>query len=125
MRNLPKSDFFAIIVSNMSENQKRKSRTYARNRTRLNRRGFEKNPERDSVFLLKLFLCVLAGSFWIKFSGVLQIAGVFLAGLPFGAILAIFLISKFEKRSENRKIFYAVILICAILSYFLPVGIVV
>jgi hypothetical protein len=85
----------------MSENQKKKSRTYARNRTRLNRRGFEKNPERDGIFLLKLFLSVLAGFFWIKFSGVLQIGGVLLAGLPFGAILAIFLISKFEKRSEN------------------------
>lgn len=109
----------------MKENKNRKARTYARNRTRLSRRGFEKNPERDGVFLLKLFLSVLAGFFWIKFSGVLQIGGVFLAGLPFGAILAIFLISKFEKRSENRKIFYAVILICAILSYFLPVGIVV
>lgn len=109
----------------MSENKKRKSRTYARNRTKLNRRGFEKNTEHDGVFLLKLILSVLAGFIWLKFSSVLQVAGMPLAGLPIGAIVAIFLVSKFENRNENRKIFYAVVILCAVLSYFFPVGIVV
>ena len=109
----------------MSENQKRKSRTYARNRTRLSRRGFEKFVEKDSIFLLKLFVCVLAGSFWLKFSnGSAEQVGL-LSSFPFGLVLGMFLISKFENRSENRKIFYAVMLICAILSFFLPIGIVV
>ena len=123
-RNLPKSEFFAIIISNMSENQKRKSRTYARNRTRLNRRGFEKNPERDSVFLLKLFLCVLAGSFWLKFANPLNF-GVVLSGFPVGLAIGLLAEANFEKRSENRRIFYAVIFICGILSFFVPSGIVI
>ena len=108
----------------MSENQKRKSRTYARNRTRLNRRGFEKNPERDSVFLLKLFLCVLAGSFWLKFAIPLNF-GVVLSGFPVGLAIGLLAVANLEKRSENRRIFYAVILICGILSFFVPSGIVI
>ena len=46
--------------------QKQNARTYARNRTKLSRRGFEKNPENDMIFLSKLILCALISLFWIK-----------------------------------------------------------
>ena len=115
----------AIIISKMSENKKQKARTYARNRTRLNRRGFEKSPERDSVFLLKLILSFLAGSLWLKFAHSVALGGFILAGFPLGLVLGLLVIAKFEKRSENRKVFYAVIFVCAVLSYFLPTGIVI
>ena len=42
----------------MSKNNKQ--RTYARNRTKLSRRGFEKNPESDSVFFGETyFVCFI------------------------------------------------------------------
>lgn len=112
-----------IIINSM--NKKRKARTYARNRTKLSRRGFEKNPERDSVFLLKLILSVFGGFLWIRFSESFRISGIIFSGLPIGAILSVFWVLHFEKRSDNRKIFYAVTILCTILSYFLPVGIVI
>lgn len=112
-----------IIINSM--NKKRKARTYARNRTKLSRRGFEKNPERDSVFLLKLILSVFGGFLWIRFSESFRIGGIIFSGLPIGAILSVFWVLHFEKRSDDRKIFYAVTILCAILSYFLPVGIVI
>jgi uncharacterized ion transporter superfamily protein YfcC len=101
------------------------ARTYARNRTKLSRRGFEKFVEPDGVFLLKLVIVIILGSFWLKFSAPLQIGGGFLSGIPAGLLVGLVLIHLVEKRSENRKIWFAVILIVAILSYFIPAGIVI
>lgn len=103
---------------------KNKQRTYARNRTNLNRRGFEKKPEADSIFLFKLFLCVIAGSFWLKFSQSMSFFGLLLGGFPLGAMIGIISINRFEKRQNNRHIFYAVIFVITILTYFVPAGIV-
>ena len=103
----------------------RKARTYARNRTKLSRRGFEKFVERDSVFLLKLVLSILAGSLWLKFSSPVNLGEVVFSGFPLGLIIGLLIISRFETRSENRKIFYAVIFICAVISFFVPSGIVI
>ncbi|MDO4872444.1 MAG: hypothetical protein Q4A27_03435 [bacterium] len=114
-----------IIISNMSQNKERKSRTYARNRTKLSRRGFEKNPEKDSIFLLKLLFSIFAGSLWLKFAHPLDLAGITLGALPLGLIIGLMAVSKFESRSENRKIFYAVIFVCAVISFFVPSGIVI
>lgn len=106
----------------MSENKNRKTRTYARNRTKLSRRGFEKNIEKDGVFILKLLLSVIIGSFWLRLS---KAGDSVVFAVPAGVLLGILIVSRLENRSENRKIFYAVILICGVLSYFLPIGIVV
>lgn len=109
----------------MKDNKSRhKMRTYARNRTRLSRRGFDKRPESDLVFVMKLFICVLLGSLWLKFSNTLELGVVSFGGLPVGLMIGFFLISKIEPRQDNRRIFYAVVLICAIISYFVPSGIV-
>ena len=101
-----------------------KKRTYARNRTNFNRRGFEKNPEADSIFLLKLLLSVIAGSFWLKFSQPISFLGLSFGGFPIGTIVGILAVNRLEKRQTSRHIFYAVILIITILSYFVPAGIV-
>lgn len=105
--------------------KQQQARTYARNRTRLSRRGFDKQPESDSVFLLKLLAAALAASFWLKFSLPIEVIGLLFGGLPIGAIVAILIIYWREKRRDSRHILYAVVLIVAILSYFLPAGIVI
>lgn len=110
----------------MSEqNKKQRSRTYARNRTNLSRRGFEKNPESDGVFLLKLIASFLAGTFWLKFAQPSVLAGIVLTGVPIGAMIGCIVVNRLEKRQFNRRIFYAVILMTMILSYFVPAGIVI
>ena len=119
---------YDIIVISMAKNKNsdtRKARTYARNRTKLSRRGFEKFVERDSIFLLKLVLSILAGSLWLKFSSPVNLGEVVFSGFPLGLIVGLLIISRFETRSENRKIFYAVIFICAVISFFVPSGIVI
>ena len=103
---------------------KNKSRTYARNRTKLSRRGFEKFTEPDGVFLLKLMTVIIIGSFWLRFSSPFSIGSAFIAAVPAGLLIGLAIIRMAEKRSENRKIWFAVILIVAILSYFLPIGVV-
>lgn len=94
--------------------QKQNARTYARNRTKLSRRGFEKNPENDMIFLFKLILCALISLFWIKTHEAVSI--------PLGLFVGFLGVYFFEKRQDNRRIFYAVSLICGIISFFLPVG---
>lgn len=113
------------MISIMSgQNKKQRSRTYARNRTNLSRRGFEKQPEPDSIFLLKLISVTISASIWLKFSSQLVIFGVVFGGLPLGAVIAALTMHFLEKRQTNRHVFYAIIFIIAILSYFLPLGIV-
>jgi hypothetical protein len=106
------------------QNKKQRSRTYARNRTKLSRRGFEKRPESDSIFLLKLISVAIGASIWLKFTSQLLLLGVIFGGLPVGAIISIIIVYFLEKRQMNRHIFYAIIFIVAILSYFLPLGII-
>ena len=106
------------------QNKKQRSRTYARNRTNLSRRGFDKSPEPDSVFLLKLIGAAISASVWLKFSSQLTIFGVVFGGLPVGAVLGLVAVHFLEKRQMNRHVFYSIILLVAIISYFLPLGIV-
>ncbi len=101
-----------------------RARTYARNRTRLSRRGFDKEQETDSMFILKLVLVIIAGSFWLKFAQILYIGPVPLTGLPVGFLIGLILVHYLEKRSLNRRVFFSVLLIATVLSYFLPMGIV-
>ena len=106
-------------------NKKTRSRNYARNRTQLSRRGFEKNPEADGVFILKLVVTVLLGSFWIKMNLPFLFNGVPVAGVPVGLLVGLALIHFVEKRPYNRRTLYAVIVMVGIISYFLPSGIVI
>lgn len=99
-------------------------RTYARNRA-FSRKGKEKIYESDGAYLTKLILVILLGSFWLKFDTPLMWGELYLHGLPLGLIVGMFLVSKYENFQSNRKIWYAILLIVTILSYFLPSGIVI
>ncbi len=107
-----------------SQNKKKRPRTYARNRA-FSRKGYEKVFESDGEYLLKLILYVLLGSFWLKFSQPFAWLGLHFNALPVGLVLGLIIISRFEKFQSNRKIWYAVIIVVGIISYFVPAGIVI
>lgn len=102
---------------------KPRPRTYARNRE-FSRTGREKIYESDGAYLTKLILVILLGSFWLKFESPLIWGELYLHGLPIGLIIGMFLVGKYEHFQSNRKIWYAILLIVTIISYFLPSGIV-
>lgn len=103
---------------------KPRPRTYARNRA-FSRTGREKIYESDGAYLLKLIVVILLGSFWLKFDSPLMWGDLYLHGLPLGLIIGMFLVSRFEHFQANRKIWYAILLIVTIVSFFLPSGIVI
>lgn len=109
------------IIKLMSKNS---ARTYARYRTSLSRRGNRKFTESDGVFFLKLVILLVLSSFWIKLNSPLSIGAIVITGFPLGMLVAFLLIRVYEKITLNRKIWYSVVLIVTILSYFLPSGIV-
>lgn len=102
--------------------QKNKQRTYARYRA-FSRSGRERIYESDGTYILKLVLVVLLGTLWLKFKSPLVIAGVPLHGLPVGMLIGLFAVHWLEKLQFDRKIWYAILIIVTILSYFLPAGI--
>ena len=99
-----------------------KQRTYGRFRD-YSRRGNEKHLETDRMYFLKLVLVFLLGTFWLKFHAPIEWNGVTFAGFPLGFVLGLFLVSKYEHFQSDRKIWYAILLIVTIVSYFLPAGI--
>lgn len=101
-----------------------KSRTYARNRA-LSRRGREIIHESDGSYFLKLVIFIVLGAFWVKFVSPVAIGPVVLNGLPFGLLIGLFVVWQFEKLQYNRKIWYAILVLATITSYFLPAGIVI
>jgi hypothetical protein len=104
--------------------QKSRPRTYARNRS-FSRRGYEKLFESDGEYLLKLVTCVLLGTFWLKFSQSFTWLGITFHALPIGLLLGLVIVSRFEKFQADRKIWYAVLIVVGIISYFVPAGIVI
>lgn len=103
---------------------KNKQRTYARNRV-FSRRGNERIYESDGTYFLKLVLCVLLGTLWLKFNSPLILAGLPFGGLPVGMLFGLLVVSRFEKFQYDRKIWYAILILVTITSYFLPAGIVI
>lgn len=103
---------------------KKSSRTYARNRTNLSRRGQAKFTDPDGVFFLKLIVLLIVSSLWLKLKSPIMIGAATVNAFPFGMILALLINRLAEKRINNRQIWYVVIIIVGIISYFLPAGIV-
>lgn len=110
------------ILYKVMASVKNKQRTYARNRV-FSRRGNEKIYETDATYFLKLVVCILLGTLWLKFSAPLQIGSFGLNGIPVGMFFGLLLVNRFEKLQYDRKIWYAMLILVTIVSYFLPAGI--
>lgn len=80
--------------------------------------------EPDSVYFLKLVIYILLGALWLKFHTPVHIGPFIFNGFPIGLFIGLFLASH-DKFQIDRKIEYAILIIITLLSYFLPVGIVI
>jgi hypothetical protein len=116
---------YAILIAMAVKKQtSRRTRTYARNRPVISRRGNENLSEPDGVYLFKLVVAVLLGMLWVRLHQPLQIAGVPVGAFPVGTAVGLLLIAAIERYQFNRKILYAVLMIVTIIGFFLNAGIV-
>lgn len=106
-----------------TKTKKPRPRTYARNRARAGVRLLAAEP--DGVYFLKLVVVVLLSTLWIKLATPLNWQGIPVAAFPLGALFVLVAIRLFEKNPFNRKIWFAVLVVVAIISYFVPAGIVI
>ncbi len=106
---------------------KKKQTSSRRNRSPTSSRvTLTKTPyESDGHYLLKLVLVILMGMLWLKFGAPLQIGTLPLIGLPIGMLAGLLIIHHFEALQQDRKIWYAILLVVTIICYFLPAGIMV
>lgn len=104
--------------------KKPRPRTYARNRAVISRRGQILMAEPDSTYFLKLVIVVILGTLWIKFAQPMTWQGIPINALPIGLIVGLAGIKLLEKNPFDRKIWFAVLIVIAIISYFVPAGIV-
>ena len=109
----------------MSKKQTNRARTYARNRTTVSRRGYEKIDESESTYFLKLVVFLLLATLWLKFETPVEWLGMPINALPLGIVVGLALIHLVEKYQFNRKIWYVVLLTVGIISYFVPAGIII
>lgn len=73
--------------------------------------------EVDSVYFLKLVVYLVLGSFWLRivFDSGAQIP------LPLGLIAGVMLLRR-ERLQLDKKIGYAILLMAAFISFWLPLG---
>lgn len=106
----------------MPKQKQKRSRTRTPSRAR---RYSEKIYESDSTYFLKLVIFVLLGAFWIKFGEPVSLGVVPITAIPVGMLLGFILVRQFEKHQSDRKIWYAILLVVAIISNFAASGIVI
>lgn len=80
--------------------------------------------ESDGQYLLKLVVVIILGTFWFKFGHIFYFGNFAVTGVPLGMFAGLLLVDKFEVHQDDRKIWYAILLLVAIISYFLPMGVV-
>ena len=106
-----------------AKTKKPRHRTYARNRQR--RKITQRVTEADGFYLLKLVVVVLLSTLWLKLTTPLSWNGIPFAAFPLGALIGLVAIKVYEKDQTDRKIWFAVLVMVTILSYFVPAGIVI
>lgn len=104
--------------------KKPRHRSYARNRPRLTPKS-KQMLEADGVYFLKLVAVVLLSTLWLKLATPVSWNGIPLGGFPIGAMITIISIKLLEKDPYDRKIWFAVLVVVTIISYFVPAGIVI
>ena len=74
--------------------------------------------EPDSTFFLKIVMYLIIGSVWLYFDG----SDSILAAIPVGLLIGLLFV-RHDHFAIDRKIEYVVLLISALLSYVLPIGV--
>lgn len=89
------------------------------------KRFHERVFESDSTYFLKLVVVVLLGTLWLKFANPVLWLGLTFTALPLGIVIGFLVVRAFEHHQDDRKIWYAVLLVVGVISYFVPAGIVI
>jgi hypothetical protein len=106
--------------------QKKQTRKRPQSRAAISTRtAKEKIFETDGTYFFKLVLFVILGTLWLKFQQPVTWLGLPVSGIPAGLLIGLVLATKFEKYQADRKIWYAILVVVAIISYFVPAGIVI
>lgn len=75
------------------------------------------------MYLLKLVIVVILGTVWLRFMHTLYFGNMPIGALPIGAIIGLIGIRLLEKDATDRKIWYAVLILVTVISYFFPTSI--
>ena len=81
--------------------------------------------ETDGTYFLKLVVIVLLGTFWLKFADPFMLGGFQFTAIPLGIVFGFLIVRAFEHHQEDRKIWYAVLLVVGVISYFVPAGVII
>jgi positive regulator of sigma E activity len=113
--------FLAMANKKQTKNQPRiHTRAVA-----MGKRGYDKVFESDGTYLLKLVAFFLLSTFWVKFATPVTWLGVHMNAIPVGFLVGLLLVRRFETHQEDRKIWYAVMLVVTIICYYYSAGIIV
>ena len=105
--------------------KKQNANKHTQIRKKTAKRFHERVFESDSTYFLKLVVVVLLGTMWLKFSEPFMIGWMQFTAIPLGIIIGFLVVRAFEHHQSDRKIWYAVLLVVGVISYFVPAGIVI
>ncbi len=93
--------------------------------TRLNRAVAFKERlfETDSTYLLKLVVVLILGAIWLRLATPVTWLGLPFGAIPIGLVLGLVLVKLTEKHQSDRKIWYVVLIVVAIVTYGADKGI--
>ena len=114
--------YYFVMAQQKTKTQHKKTVTPA---AVAGRRRYEKVFESDGTYLLKLVAFVLLGMFWIRFEQPISWLGTPIGGVPAGLLLGLILVNRLESHQSDRKIWYAILIVVGIISFFRPSGIVI
>ncbi len=110
----------------MPQAKTKKTRSQSAVRKQPRHRKYQKRlNEADGVYFLKLVVVVILSTLWLKLATPMTWHGIPMGGFPIGAMVTLVAIRLLEKDQTDRKIWFAVLLVVTILSYFVPAGIVI
>lgn len=117
---------YGIIGEMAQANTKRtRARSYARNRAQATTRVKDAFVEADSTYFLKLVCVALIATLWIKLQTPISWQGFPIGALPVGTVVGLIGIRLLEKNPYDRRIWYAVLIIVTIITFFSPAGIII
>lgn len=110
----------------MVQTKNKKTQPKNTTKTSAKRRPYHKRiAEADGIYFLKLVIVVILSTLWLKLATPISWQGIPLGAFPIGAMVTLIAIRLYEKDPYDRKIWFAVLLVVTILSYFVPAGVVI
>jgi len=81
--------------------------------------------ETDSTYLLKLVIILVLGAIWLRLATPVTWLGLPFGAIPLGLIIGIIVVKLGEKHQSDRKIWYVVLIVVALVTYGADKGIVI